>query len=265
VKEIRNAIKWVVDGEEKIPLFYIHSHMNIADLLTKPYTLTADSVGPGSDWQTGLPWMTAPTQDLPKDQPNRILNPEDKESFELELFPDCFLSIVEDRELLVSNIYLNQPRPNSFRLFQNEDKAPATSIHIVNSSEFRKCWLTQNVDFERLGWEKARRVVKMIYLFTETLLHRVHQRKKSNRDNCCMCTTLPETRLKLKVRDLLEKSASKEAELNLGRAKLEKDFTFRNDVWYSHTRLQKEGLPEVRDIDAQVFFDASTIRGTCQS
>jgi len=37
VKEIRNAIKWVSNGEESVPLYYIQSHQNIADLVTKSH------------------------------------------------------------------------------------------------------------------------------------------------------------------------------------------------------------------------------------
>jgi Pao retrotransposon peptidase/Integrase zinc binding domain len=284
VKEIRNAIKWVSSGEEKIPLYYIQSQQNIADLLTKPFTLTTDSIGPDSLWQTGLNWMSEATPDLPKYQPTGISNPDEVEGFEQELFPDCFTAMVEDRELLMSNPYLDQHRPNTTRLFEDEtncllqgktncllqgktncplqDKGDGEvlSAHVANSNEFTKSWLTQKVDFERLGWSKARKVVALVYRFTETLLHRIHQKKKVNREGCCMCTTLPDSVLNIRVSDLIEKSASKEAELNIGKSKLEKDYTYRNEVWHSHTRLQKEGLPEIRDLDSKVFFDASSIR-----
>jgi hypothetical protein len=96
--------------------------------------------------------------------------------------------------------------------------------------------------------------------FTEKLLHKAHQKKKQIREDCSFCTIQPEAHIKHRVTTLIEKSASKEAELNLGRAKLDRDFTFRNGVWYSHTRLQKEGLTDVRDIDASVFFDAASIK-----
>ncbi len=58
----------------------------------------------------------------------------------------------------------------------------------------------------------------------------------------------------------IEKSASQEAERTLGKAKLERDFTFREGVWYSHTRLQKEGAPDIQDLDVDVFFDATSIK-----
>jgi hypothetical protein len=60
----------------------------------------------------------------------------------------------------------------------------------------------------------------------------------------------------------IEESASQEAELNLGKAKLGKDFVACKGTWYSTTRLDKEGLPEVRDIDTKVFFDRVSIRKT---
>jgi hypothetical protein len=48
--------------------------------------------------------------------------------------------------------------------------------------------------------------------------------------------------------------------LNLGKSKLDRDFTLKDGIWYSQTRLQKEGTPDVRDFDASVFFDALSIR-----
>jgi hypothetical protein len=260
VKEIRNAIKWVSNGEESIPLYYIHSHQNIADLLTKTHEITVESIGPGSDWQCGLPWMSEPNCNLPKDQPNRILNPDDLESFEQELFPDVFTSLVEDRELLLSNPYLDGPRPNTARLFADPDDGPIAMVHAAGGPKFKRSWLTQQIDFEHLGWQKANRVVKLVIQFSETLRHRIHQKAKQNRDECCMCTIVPDARLKAKAQDLVERAASREAELNIGRPKLSKDYTLRGETWYSHTRLQKEGLPEVKDIDASVFFDEISIR-----
>jgi hypothetical protein len=264
VKEIRNAIKWVSNGEEKIPLYYIHSHQNIADMLTKPYDLTTESIDQDSEWQTGLRWMSEATHDLPRDQPTRILHPDDVESFEQELFPDLFTAQVEDRELLLSNPYLDEPRANTARLFQDDavrsPPVPKATVNAVLETKFQTAWLTQTIDFERLGWEKGVRVLTSVLSFAEALLHRVHQKRKTNRENCCFCTTVPQAMLKLRAQTLIEKTASKEAELNLGKAKLEKDFTLEKGIWYSHTRLQKEGLPDVKDIDASVFFDGCNIR-----
>ncbi len=125
---------------------------------------------------------------------------------------------------------------------------------------FERSWLTTQVDFEKFGWDRGTRIVSKVIHFTEKLLHRVHQKKKTIREGCCFCTTQPEARLGWVTMRLIERSASHEAELNLGKAKLSKEYLLQNGTWYSQVRLDKEGRPDVRDMDAKVFFDALSIR-----
>jgi len=253
IKEIRNAVKWVSKGEETVPLFYIQSQQNIADLLTKPCPLSTDMLGPNSDWQSGLPWMRLSSEQLPKTQPYDILNPEDIESYEQELFPEIYHSMVDDRDLLLS-IPEFESTPST-----PDTPPPSTTAHIATADDFKKSWLTSRVDFERLGWERGVKVTSFVLQFTEKLRHRVHQRKRVIRENCCFCTTQPEARLDQLTMRLIERSASREAETNIGKTKLNQDYTLKDDIWYSHTRLEKEGAVEVRDIDAEIFFDGLSI------
>ena len=253
-KEIRNAIKWVSKGEETIPLFYIPSQQNIADLLTKPFALTTESVGPTSEWQTGLSWMRAPSDQLPSAQPLSIMNPEEIELYEQELFPEIYHAMVDDRDLLTSSDVTGPPAGCT-------DSSAALSHHVIVDG-FKRSWLTRQVDFERLGWERSLRVTTNVIAFIEKLRHKLHQRKKIIREGCSFCTTQPEARLEWLTMRFLEKSASREAETNLGKAKLQQSYTFKDDTWFSHTRLEKDGEVEVKDIDATLFFDHVSIRKT---
>jgi hypothetical protein len=154
------------------------------------------------------------------------------EIFEQELFPDLFSMHVEDRNLLDVNPFLDDPLTGTVGLFPEDfddlQLDPSSIVHQVAESvlavttvEYRKSWLTQRIDFERLGWERGVRVLTKVIHFTEKLLHKVHQRKKVNRENCSFCTTQPDARLKFQVTTLIEKAASHEAELNLERSKLD--------------------------------------------
>ena len=45
-----------------------------------------------------------------------------------------------------------------------------------------------------------------------------------------------------------------------GKKSLNHEFHFDNEVWYSARRMEKEGMPELKDVDALPFFDAMIIK-----
>jgi hypothetical protein len=47
-----------------------------------------------------------------------------------------------------------------------------------------------------------------------------------------------------------------------GRKRLDHEFHFHDKIWYSARRLEKEGAPELKDVDALPFFDAVIIKKT---
>ena len=61
---ILSLCEWTT-GESEIPLFHIDGKTNIADLLTKQYELSVDSVKLNSEWQTGLTWMKLDVESMP--------------------------------------------------------------------------------------------------------------------------------------------------------------------------------------------------------
>ncbi len=92
--------------------------------MTKSHSLTNDLIGPDSEWQTGLPWMTEPTDKLPHHQPLGITDPMEMEAFEQELFPDLFCSMVDDRELLLADPLIAQPPDAPECLFEDSRNCP---------------------------------------------------------------------------------------------------------------------------------------------
>jgi hypothetical protein len=55
-------------------------------------------------------------------------------------------------------------------------------------------------------------------------------------------------------------AASRESEANEGVKRLAATYTLHENVWYCHSRLEKEGPAETRDFDYLPFFDASHIK-----
>jgi hypothetical protein len=92
------------------------------------------------------------------------------------------------------------------------------------------------------------------------LIHRVHQRARFNKEGCCFCMTSPEVGIESATQQALLRAASREAELNEGTKKLAQSYTKSEGVWYSHSRLEKEGPIEVRDVDSLPFYDVADIK-----
>jgi hypothetical protein len=247
VKEITTALKWVVGSETTHPLYHIPGENNLADMVTRPVELETFDLDGGSVWQTGLPWMTAPSEALPKDQPSCPQAPEEVDLFEKETFPDQILITQEreDRDLLVG-----------------KESDQGQSLHVVTAPTVKDVWLTRNINFVSLGWSKARRVLCRVISYIEKLRHLVHQKRKVNRDGCAFCCTEPNHILETLSDRAIFVAASQQAMTAEGKKRLEHDYHLHDDVWYSARRMEKEGAPELKDVDALPFFDAVIIKKT---
>ena len=246
VKEITTAIRWVVGNETTYPLYHIAGENNIADMVTRPVDLDLSEIGSGSAWQTGLLWMTAPSENLPKEQFSLPQQPEDIETFERETFPDQILYVQEreDREMLKDTVQVTDGK----------------GVHIITGPHVRNVWLTKTVDFVGLGWDRALRKIIAILRFVERLKHRLHQRKRENREGCTGCMTDPEEGLLKMAYRVIFLAASEQAVSSEGKRRLNHEFHYDNGIWYSARRMEKEGMPELKDVDALPFFDALLIK-----
>jgi hypothetical protein len=115
VKEITTALRWVVGSETTYPLFHIPGEMNLADMVTRPIEPESIDVKDESAWQRGIEWMTAPSENLPKDQPSIPQSSEDLEVFEKETFPDQILMITEYEERRCSSLAIPKVKPATMR------------------------------------------------------------------------------------------------------------------------------------------------------
>jgi hypothetical protein len=72
--------------------------------------------------------------------------------------------------------------------------------------------------------------------------------------------TSPEVGIEQATQRALLRAASREAENNEGTRRLALSYTKNDGIWYSHSRLEKEGPLEVRDMDSLPFYDVADIK-----
>ena len=246
VKEILNAIRWVVGGTASYPLFHIDGPRNLADLVTKTKELCREDIDGSSAWQTGLPWMRLPTEELPCEQPLHPVDDVDCKDYRVELFPEVHcVDSAEERSILVCTA-----------------EAETGASVFVSAATLGSDWstVTQLYDFRKLGWRLVVKKLSLLFRFAEKCRHAVHQRKKVNRTDCCFCTTDPSIGLERLALNSILLAASKEAEDKTGVKKMEQLYDQKDGVWYSSRRLEKEGHADLLDVDAVPFFDGLSIK-----
>jgi hypothetical protein len=73
----------------------------MADMVTKPSELSKCDLSANSAWQTGIEWMTAPSDQLPKSQPLHPATPVEEREFNAELFTEVHQEDADNREVLL--------------------------------------------------------------------------------------------------------------------------------------------------------------------
>ena len=158
VESARFMIKRTVEGKETVPLYHIPGKENLADLLTKTKDILPHHIDSSSQWRCGLDWMRLPSHELPKQQFVQPKSVEDGENFLKETFIDITPLESESRTILLTG------------LSSSSDATHARGGVI-------KCWLTDNFDFIRLGWNRTRARIKLVLLAVTKLIHRGHPKK----------------------------------------------------------------------------------------
>ena len=111
-----------------------------------------------------------------------------------------------------------------------------------------------------MGWRLANKKIGLVVRFIERCRHAVHRRKRENRAGCCFCTINPSIGIKRITLNLILQAASQEAEKEIGRPKMEREYEYSNGLWFSSRRMDKEGEVELMDVDAVPFFDKLAMR-----
>jgi hypothetical protein len=129
-------------------------------------------------------------------------------------------------------------------------------------NQHRSCplWLLHKIDFIHLGWAKACARLNLVCRAILLIIHRRHVNDCNPVPDCAMCDNRLEVRASSLVDTAIQSTASTEATQALGLNSMEKQFVQKDGIWYATQRLQKEGSPDVHDLDFQFFYDAVSIR-----
>jgi hypothetical protein len=246
VQLIHHSIRELVDGEEIIPLYHVDGDSNVADMVTKPRRIQIADVDRDSVWMTGLPWMRLPTENLPRNQYGLELRPEDETLMSLEQFPNIsvHLTSVEGRDMLLRTPSMAQAVPHGSSYFTD------------NQHRSRPLWLLRKIDFIYLGWAKACARLNLVCRAVLLIVHRRHVNDCNPVLNCAVCNDRLNVRASSLVDTAIQSAASTEVSRALGSSLMEKQFVQQDGIWYATQQLQKEGSPDVHDLDFQSFYDA---------
>lgn len=251
VQAIHNMMKQQNGDLESTPIYHISGLENLADMLTKPKSLKSCEMQSSSAWHKGLDWMILPTEDLPSEQ---VSQPDDdvKEDFNKEIFQEIELSqVATDRGDRVFLTCLGQTLANA--------KTPAPPVVCMATTARNNCWLLSTFKFVQRGWSRAWNLLRLVIKAVELFKHNVHRAHLSSGRFCFKCRVTPSL-LNQRTDFIINKNASEEAEAKLTFKTLNAKHHLHNGVWYSSSRLIKEGQIETKDLDCVPFFDSQNIK-----
>ena len=246
----RQAMRQVIDGAETIPLYHIDGTLNVADMVTKPRSITPGDLATGSPWMNGLPWMRLPTEDLPTQQYELPPEPDQERQMIIETFQDveAHFGQVESRQQLLDEIHA-----------VDTSTCAVFSARAKGGGEIQD-WLSENFKFVHLGWNRAKNRLKLVCRALFKICHRRHDPTAFRVPGCPVCNETLEPDITRITSDVISRYASRQARKAPGGRKLLKDCTFKDGIWYATQRLNKEGLLDTADLDFQAFYDGVTIK-----
>ena len=249
VQAIHSMIKRVENNEEHIPLYHISGLENIADLLTKPKSVSHSDLQTESVWYTGLTWMALPNKDLPSDQ--FISIPENlEELYNQETFQEvAALQATTPDEARV--VLLATPDP--------ETESPPVPCESLTVNMTKATWFLVKFKFKELGWQRARNRLRLVLKACAIFKHGRHELANASWSQCYLCRN--DTSYLLAETDrVIDWAASRQTQAIFTKQKLEERFHLSREIWYSRSRLVKEGAIESLDLDCSPFFDHQHIK-----
>ena len=235
VETIRRLIEWTLDSES-IPLFHITTEKNLADLVTKFHDISFIDLDALSAWQSGLPWMTFPTDNLPCT------------SYEK-------LSISSTVEPLISDECYDDP---FFAANITNSKTIEPELKLENQPSMLIQRPLFFIDLEGLGWFKARQLLGSVLISWQKWVHQVLH-KDTTSPSCCLCLkhkSLSNPELTLELDKILFKHETKWIKSSLAPAKVRK-FLDLDGILYYPGRLSIDNPFRFQDLDNVPFLDAN--------
>ena len=239
VSEIRRIIKSIT-GSTDLPLFHIDGKLNTADLLTKPNSLKPAQLQSDSSWMAGHTWMNLSLDKMP-----------------VMRFSDIQLSAQQDQQI----------DEECFPEILFPDATP--SAHSFLLSKGGK-GLLPLVDIIHYGYPKSLEIMACVIDFTWTLKHMIHKKRGVEHSHSCRnCQAIEASNgTRYEHRKILKSEAQKYF-LRLETAEILKSFPkhkvdkfkSRDGILYASSRLPEEAEVSTKDLDFNVFFDNTTIKG----
>lgn len=280
VSEIRRIISSLCESKETLPLYHIETHLNTADLLTKPSDLKPLDLHAESTWISGQPWMKSSEEVMPittfsdlqlSAQQNQLLNQ--------ECFPDILLPS-KDIFTIQSNNF-NHCKGCSF--FQGCTTQQVCHGNSPVRPHCNECFCSEPVSFACQsakgkpmldiichGYSKSLKIMSHIIEFTWYIRHKFHKsRGVVTSQDCPKCKALIESSqipteyskvLKSEALNYFLREESKHLQQILPKDKLA-NFHMKDGILMMSGRLPEEAEISTKDLDFKVFFDNTSIKG----
>ena len=285
VADTRRAIKAVtgLNDDDPLPLYHIDGKLNMADLLTKPNNITPKDIGLNSEWQTGLPWMTLPVNQMPISKYSDLqITIEETNNIDKECFPDpVFLKQGIDVHLVQStqsNMHnekhcigctpklIHIPQNICYGRSDDWDHCDDCKCAVKFSVHTLKMGSQHTVDhLIENGWWKTIRQLSTVMKVVATFMHKSHISKGNQISNkCIICQNhedIHETGkiFRTKAKNFLFRQESTRIKKILPKKKLE-GFIEKEGVLYAEGRLLEENPVTQTDLGFEVFFDNTEIK-----
>ena len=250
VETIRRMIDWTTNSDS-LPLYWIESEQNIADIITKPRDTTTFEVAVPSEWQQGKEWMTNPSSDLPLLTFEQLKVPSKKRH---ELDQECF-----NEPFFIKNKESVHP------LISNDvDTLDENLVFAARAAagppRLRTPFL---VDLIKFGWSRSIRITSIILNFKDNLKHRVHIKKSIVNLDCPFCCKQPKSEILDQWIAMAEREIFRNESKNIMANCSKSDwsqYTLYNGILYHVGRLSRENPLRFRDLDSIPFLDAKEIQ-----
>lgn len=240
VSEIRRVITSTT-GKSDIPLYHIDGKLNIADLLTKPNSLKPDDLQPESTWMSGNSWMKLHFDKMP-----------------IMRFSDIQLSAQQDMEVN------EECFPEM--IFPEDDTPPKHSLSLLKGGKGS----LPLVDIIYHGYSRSLEIMANVIHFTRILQHKSHKKKGVEMSSLCNhCKAVSDSggiekeHRKTLIADAKNYFLKQESSVMLSTLPKQKLDKLKNidGILYTATRLPEDTKVCSHDLDFDVFFDNTSIKG----
>ena len=287
VMEIRRLIEAIVGQTVDIPLYHIDGKVNPADYITKPSNLKPADLTEESEWISGFPWMLLPTESMPLTSFSDLqLSATQNQLINAECFPE--VTLPSDQVAFLNDSLHTEPdsthcsgcmtSKGHFTL-ENCYGTSYENPHCIKCNCATKCHsfvleggkgFDAMVDIMQFGFDKSLKIMSRVFDFVWSFIHKSHlSRGLSESLTCRKCigisqsSGIPVEYFKILKKEALQYYLRLETSrilLSSPKDKVAK-FQLKDDILYAIGRVPENAVISQKDLDFEVFFDGSEIKG----